>query len=49
MIAHEVSWVTSMEIGPGKTNICKVEESFIRFRNMMMVFDYVKGIVKEKE
>lgn len=48
MIAHEI--LTSVEIDPGNTTLCKVEENkFIRFRNMMMVFGYVKGIVKEKE
>lgn len=48
MIAHEI--VTSVEIGPGNTTMCKVEENrFIRFRKMMMVLDYVKGVLKEKE
>lgn len=48
MIVHEI--VTSVEIGPGNTTMCKVEENrFIMFRNMMMVFDCIKGIVKEKK
>lgn len=46
MIAHKI--VASVEIG--NTTMCKVEENrFIRFKKVMMVFDYVKGVMKEKE
>lgn len=45
MTAHKI--VTSVELGPGKTNVSKVEENkFIAFGNMV-VFDYVKGIFEE--
>jgi len=48
VIAHEI--VTSVKIDPGNTTMDKAEENMcITFRNMMVVFAYIKGGAKEKE